>query len=509
MENWMMYILKLNLLAAVCVLLVLIIGKAAGTGYSARWKCRVWILLSVLLLLPVDLTEYTAALQVEIPKETAAAESKKIENIPAETVSAGAAEDTETRLAEGGRREKKTEGRLDVFQLLAIVWLLIAFVLLLYQAIGGYIAFRRLKRWSAPVGDEFVLIQYDYRCHEMKLKRKPCLLKNKKLPGPLLAGIFKPSLYLPSAEYSMDELDFIFRHELCHYKRRDIWLKILILVVRCVYWFNPALWLMRKEAEKDLEFACDESVMQNRDKESRILYNRLLLRTAGGAPGKLSGVSTGLNDGSGSLERRIHNVMEMKMRKKGYALTLAVILSFMSINLLVGCSLASNDKKAESSHEESKSPEVSVNEKDSKTEKVQRTDEEDLLMQLAEKNEESVTQYGNGYSFQYPRDWYDKILFKTEENRLYGYLRKQYALYADGSSERSGLLFTIESFEEEGEPYGGEARLLGQLSDGKYYYWYQQQGVTYDETSEMISEAADINLKDGVQLIEDTITAAN
>ena len=72
----------------------------------------------------------------------------------------------------------------------------------------------------------------------------------------------------------------IFRHELCHYRSRDLWYKLLMICITTFYWFNPAVYFMKKEAERDIEFICDEKVMKGRNREDKLRYNQLLLKTA-------------------------------------------------------------------------------------------------------------------------------------------------------------------------------------------------------------------------------------
>ena len=44
-----------------------------------------------------------------------------------------------------------------------------------------------------------------------------------------------------------------------------------------VYWFNPAIWLAYAALSKDIELACDESVIRSLDKDERKNYSRALL----------------------------------------------------------------------------------------------------------------------------------------------------------------------------------------------------------------------------------------
>jgi len=61
---------------------------------------------------------------------------------------------------------------------------------------------------------------------------------------------------------------------------------------------------MKKEADRDIEFLCDETVMETRTVQERMLYNRLLARTAVGMR-SVSGITTSFNDSLLNLKKRM------------------------------------------------------------------------------------------------------------------------------------------------------------------------------------------------------------
>ncbi|EGT5420214.1 M56 family metallopeptidase [Clostridioides difficile] len=48
--------------------------------------------------------------------------------------------------------------------------------------------------------------------------------------------------FLPPHDYKLEELDWIFGHELMHFKSKDLHLKYLVLFLKIVYWFNPFIY---------------------------------------------------------------------------------------------------------------------------------------------------------------------------------------------------------------------------------------------------------------------------
>lgn len=383
MQNFIINILRINIFAAVCIFITVVIARFLGRRYSARWKCAIWLLLSVVLLFPVNLTGRTALVQMEVPlpkpqntglfdwgNKTSAADNAAVQSSdqpslypPADSQQLGAAANSQQLASsEGSQQLTPSEGSQqltspvsgsawtpDIFQIITVIWLSTALLLFLFRMFTYFVALKKLKRWSAPMRDEITLDLYRSRCRLLDISKKPRLLENSSLSTPLLAGFTDTCLYLPKEDYSPQELDFIFRHELCHYRRRDLWFKGLLFLVRSLYWFNPALSFMQREAEKDLEFTCDEHVIREFPQTSRLRYNELLLRTAAHSDKNLSRLTAGLNDSVSGFKERVHNVMEAGRRKKGRIPALFLILVFLSSVLFIGCSLKPDDTSSQTS----------------------------------------------------------------------------------------------------------------------------------------------------------------
>ena len=94
---------------------------------------------------------------------------------------------------------------------------------------------------------------------------------------PVLAGVFAPKLLLPEGEIGQNALRYSLLHELTHFKRRDIWLKTLALLVNAVHWFNPFMWYMTRLVERDTELACDEAALKLLPAEEHKAYGTTIL----------------------------------------------------------------------------------------------------------------------------------------------------------------------------------------------------------------------------------------
>lgn len=81
-----------------------------------------------------------------------------------------------------------------------------------------------------------------------------------------------------------EELRHILHHELTHHQRHDLLLQWLVAGVVALHWFNPFLYLFRREIHRACELACDERAVLGMDHAQRQDYSRLLVDLAAGQP---------------------------------------------------------------------------------------------------------------------------------------------------------------------------------------------------------------------------------
>ena len=76
-------------------------------------------------------------------------------------------------------------------------------------------------------------------------------------------GLVWPKVILPRAarEWSRDRVRIVLCHELAHIRRGDWILQIAAQLVRCVYWFNPLVWMACARLRLESEQACDDRVL--------------------------------------------------------------------------------------------------------------------------------------------------------------------------------------------------------------------------------------------------------
>lgn len=93
---------------------------------------------------------------------------------------------------------------------------------------------------------------------------------------PMLMRLLKAQIVLPRSDYSAEELRLILRHELFHFKRKDVFYQLITLIFVSLHWFNPAVHIMAKATEADCETSCDEKPSREKAMTRRYFTDKCL-----------------------------------------------------------------------------------------------------------------------------------------------------------------------------------------------------------------------------------------
>ncbi len=218
--------------------------------------------------------------------------------------------DTEEEKAETPVAEDKKS--ISPLSVVSIVWLAGAGIMLLYILISSIALHVKTKK----------AVVYDNNIRIINAKTSP-----------FIKGIVNPTVYIP-AHLDKGSWKHIIAHEKAHIKRLDHLLKPIAFIVLAVYWMNPFLWAAYIMLCRDIEYACDEKVVKNMEREERQEYSVSLLSCTAV---KSLAFAHPLAFGKVSVKERIKRVMTYK--KSIWATCLAVLLSTVLV-FLMACSPA-------------------------------------------------------------------------------------------------------------------------------------------------------------------------
>lgn len=144
------------------------------------------------------------------------------------------------------------------------LWLAGVVVFLAYHAIRHRRFLHMVTRWSTEIRDRQALHMLHEVQAKLGIRQQVALQACPGISSPMLLGFVRPTILLPSDNILSDELPLIFKHELVHLKRRDLWYKALVLVAAAFHWFNPVVYVMARDIALQCELSCDEEVVKTR-----------------------------------------------------------------------------------------------------------------------------------------------------------------------------------------------------------------------------------------------------
>jgi len=166
----------------------------------------------------------------------------------------------------------------------------------------------------------------------MGFKHGTALLVSHELRSPVSWGLMRPIIVL--SEDTVDatgEAEAIIAHELAHVARLD-WAKLLIARVACaLFWFNPLVWMLAREAHQLREEAADDAVLLSEVDDAA--YATLLVNAARHDNRALLMAAHGVAPAKDSLKRRITRVLDRDQERSpaGNAWAMVCVASLVAV----------------------------------------------------------------------------------------------------------------------------------------------------------------------------------
>ncbi|HBG6686091.1 TPA: M56 family metallopeptidase [Clostridioides difficile] len=301
MNNYMLYVfenlIKTTIVCSLGICLLLFLKRYLFKKFSKRFNYYIWLIIVFRMLL--FLFNYTIVYEVKEPKENALGN-----NITQIDIS--------------------TDNNLMLY--VAYLWLFVTIVIAVYT----FIKYTRFKNLvvdvSYDIEDNDINCIYKNLLKELNIKKKIELRGSDELISPAGMGLFKSYIFLPDYSYSKSELTWILKHELMHFKNKDILIKFLVLSVRIIYWFNPLVYVMSNRVNLDCELCCDESVIYNCSFNDKKEYALALIKSIKLSKECNRGILlTDFN--RTNLEKRLESIISKKFKNSVFVVIILCLLS--------------------------------------------------------------------------------------------------------------------------------------------------------------------------------------
>lgn len=346
-------VLKWSAAVGAVALLIMALKPLLDRRFAPKWRYYLWMVLALALMLsPMRWEELLPAMpepavEVTVPEvRLPVARPARRENTGAAGNAArpaGNAADPAATVKPAGTNtapavnnaENEPGVEIRLSDVLTAVWIAGAALFAGYHVLGTLWYSRRARRWSMTAGAQLKEI-YGEVLADMEIKRAPALRVSRAVDSPMVMGLIRPVMYLPEKYMEPEEASFILRHELTHVKRADLWYKLLMLAANAMHWFNPAVWLMRRNASETVELLCDEGAVTGADRSARVAYCEMLLSSVSHERGVSRAVlSTHFGGGARSVKNRFKNLLAGG-RKFGWTALLAAVLAVSVAACAVG-----------------------------------------------------------------------------------------------------------------------------------------------------------------------------
>lgn len=211
------------------------------------------------------------------------------------------------------------------------IWLSITLLLLIHILLN----YRKLKRILSLVPetkDTELTEMLNDLCIQNNIRNVPQLIQLDLITSPFIIGYQKPIIVLPNQTRKKDAR-FILMHELEHLIHHHLLIKVIIETVAIFYWWNPVVWILRRELIRAFELQADANVIKDLSKEESLTYLETLIAISRNVS-KIQNTTLSLSFTlkSSMVEYRIRTILASNLfqkRKKN------ILLYFSLINLSI------------------------------------------------------------------------------------------------------------------------------------------------------------------------------
>lgn len=285
MGNFLCLLFSLSASGSVLVLLVALLNRLLRGKMPRSFLSCLWLLVLARFLLPVGTSWSVANRMLGALQETqtqhtpSAGTPTPLDQILGEGPLVEPGKSYVSEVPPPDKTPAQNRTMPPVASVLTVVWGLGVLAcsgwrLYSYQQLN-----RTLIKKESPVAD-WELELYSSLARERG--SSPALRRSELIRSPMLAGVLRPTIWLPADSLDAVELSCALRHELTHWRRHDLCCKWAAALTACVHWFNPVIWYLLRAMDRDCELSCDEIVVKELSLRDRRIYGELLLRCAAG-----------------------------------------------------------------------------------------------------------------------------------------------------------------------------------------------------------------------------------
>ncbi len=274
--------------------------------FSGGWHYYMWLVVLLVMVLPIRLNLPEKPVTTPLISETVTITDNQDENtdIPIINTQPELITPEQPTQPEKASTIQTIKNFLNTnLQLFSFIWL-IGVVLLFLIKITSYLVFLiKIHKHSETVSCPDVKA-YTNRIIKTRVSDTIC--------SPIMIGVIRPTLLLPKTDITPEQLQNVLAHEMTHVRRNDILYKWFASIVKCIHWFNPAIYFIGKQINIDCEISCDLAVVKEMDEQQEKGYVETILSLLTHNNSKAIPLTTGMTGNKETLKRRFTMIKKRK-----------------------------------------------------------------------------------------------------------------------------------------------------------------------------------------------------
>lgn len=246
---------------------------------------------------------------------------------------------------EGMTKGRAKESRTDVWPIIviAVLWGTGAAGMLFYYGVRHVRFVHMAERWSREIRDSEWMNVLNEEKGRLGISSHIALKSCACISSPMLMKLLHPVILLPDICFPEEELRLVFKHELVHFKRKDLWWKGALILAVSIQWFNPAVRLFARVFTGVCEESCDEKVTERMGVDLRAQYAKMIVSMADEGAKLNTVFSTYFYGGKEGMKSRVSFIMDSGKRRFGAG----IFVSFIILTVCTGTVFAASEKSGE------------------------------------------------------------------------------------------------------------------------------------------------------------------
>lgn len=294
MENIFRHVLQMSFYGSIAIVAVLILRRFFNK-LPKKITCLFWLVPGLRLLCPFNFSTVFSVMNFTKLPERAEAKMGDVANTVFPKVSARPLPSlSEMNPVTTASHNQTVMAAFDPRIMMAFIWFAGIALILAYLIIKTVILLNVLKTAKRAPGKRYY--------------------ESAAIDTSFVLGVIHPRIYMQSGLSEKEEA-FILLHERTHIKYLDHITRIVGMLIVCLHWFNPFVWIAFSKLCADLEMRCDETVVEQMGARIRMEYCRSIVNHAMERDATSRGLSvafSGDNFRGREIKMRVRNLISYK-----------------------------------------------------------------------------------------------------------------------------------------------------------------------------------------------------